>query len=348
MIMRDHEYYMRQALELAEAAWGLTSPNPMVGAVVVDEAGNVVGRGYHHGAGLPHAEPNALRDAGENARGATLYVTLEPCCTWGRTPPCTEAVIAAGIRQVVIGCVDTNPKHAGHGIDVLKSHGITVVTGVLEEECRRLNDAFFKWIGTGRPFVMLKMAMTLDGKIATQSGQSQWITGESARAWVQRFRCWADAVMVGGETVRKDNPSLTVRSPLDWPRQPLRFVWTSRPLPPSAKMLSDGGPVPECVKPQTAAEWDEFLAGLGRRQVTALLLEGGGELAGNALQAGIVDRVAFFVAPKILCGRGSRSVTGGENPESLGEALRLENVQTQFFGNDLLYLADVTGTQWRE
>ncbi len=330
--------FMDEALRLAKEAWGLTTPNPMVGAVVVKD-GEIVGKGYHHGAGLPHAEPNALADAGADAKGATLYVTLEPCCTYGRTPPCTEAIKAAGIRRVVIGCLDPNPKHAGRGVDILRQAGVEVVAGVREESCRELNRGFFKWITERRPYVVLKMAMTLDGRIATANGDSKWVTGPEAREYVQVLRRWADAVMVGGETVRLDDPSLLVRSPADWPKQPMRLVWTSRELPTNAQMLHDGGPQPRIVKPVSAEEWRRFLLELGEQNVMVLLLEGGGELAGAALQAGVVDEVAFFVAPKLLCGRGSRAVVGGENPLKLSEALPLKDMRTEMIGDDLLITA---------
>ena len=327
--------FMRLALEQAKLAWGLTAPNPMVGAVVVRD-GQVVGKGYHHGAGQPHSEPNALRDAGEAASGATLYVTLEPCCTFGRTPPCTEAIKAAGIRRVVIGCLDPNPKHAGRGVGILREAGIMVDTGACEDECLALNRGFFTWITEKRPYVLLKMAMTLDGKIATASGDSKWVTGPEARAEVQRMRRWADAIMVGGETVRQDNPSLLVRSPENWPKQPQRLVWTSRDIPEDSAMLHDGGPFPRRVKPVTAQEWRALLAELAEDDVMVLMLEGGGELAAAALQAGIVDEVAFFVAPKLLCGRGSRPVVGGRDPLALGEALELADMAVTMTGKDML------------
>ena len=337
--MTVDEYMMKEALKEARKGWGLTSPNPMVGAVVVKD-GVIVGRGYHHGAGLPHAEPNALADAGENAKGATLYVTLEPCCTFGRTPPCTEAVKRAGIRRVVVGCTDCNPKHAGRGLAILREDGIDVVSGVCEEECLELNAAFFWWISTGRPYVRLKMAMTLDGKIATANGDSKWITGPAARRYVQKLRRGSDVVMVGGETVRKDDPELVVREPKGWKRQPARIVWTSKPsLPEGCKLLNgNGGPV-ELAKPVTSKEWKAFLKGLGGHGMTSLLLEGGGELAGCALKAGIVNEIDFFIAPKILGGRGSRPVVGWENPTALKESLPLKEWRVHRIGDDLLVTA---------
>jgi diaminohydroxyphosphoribosylaminopyrimidine deaminase/5-amino-6-(5-phosphoribosylamino)uracil reductase len=316
----------------------------MVGAVLVNR-GELVGAGYHHQAGFPHAEVNALEDAGENARGATLYVTLEPCSTRGRTPPCTDAIRAAGIARVVVGCLDANPRHCGGGIAILRAAGIRTTTGVLEPACRRLNESFFWWIAGGRPFVTLKMAMTLDGKIATRSGQSKWITGAPARRRVQRLRQWADAVMVGGETVLQDDPELRVRTPSGWSPQPRVFVWTGRPLPPAARICRESASAPpETVKPVGREEWLAFLRKCGDRRITALLIEGGGELAAAALQARIVNRVEWFVAPKILGGRHSRPVVGGEDPDSLEEALPLREITTRRIGDDLLitgYCADV-------
>ena len=334
--MTNDESYMKEALNEARKGWGLTSPNPMVGAVVVRD-GAIVGRGYHHGAGLPHAEPNALVDAGEKSAGATLYVTLEPCCTFGRTPPCTEAIKKAGIRRVVVGCTDCNPKHAGRGLAILREAGIDVVSGICEKECLELNAAFFWWISTGRPYVRLKMAMTLDGKIATAGGDSKWITGTSARRYVQKLRRGSDAIMVGGETVRKDDPELIVREPKGWKRQPARIVWTSKPsLPEDCKLLNgNGGPV-ELAKPMARGEWLSFLKKLGDRGMMSLLMEGGGELAGCALKAGIVNEIDFFIAPKILGGRGSRPVVGWENPSSLSESLPVADLRTRKFGDDLL------------
>lgn len=332
----NDRYWMKRALDLAQLACGLCSPNPMVGAVVVRN-GELVGQGYHHCAGKPHAEPNALDDAGEAANGATLYVTLEPCSTYGRTPPCTERIIRSGIKRVVIGAMDSNPAHCGAGVKILQDAGIEVATGVLERECTKINEAFFWWISQRKPFILLKMAMTLDGKIATAGGSSRWISGSAARDYVQGLRRWCDAVMVGGATARTDNPSLLVRTPKDWTRQPRRLVWTSAPaLPPDLTMMCDGGPAPELAKPVTAPEWDAFLRRLGAENVTALLLEGGGELAATALRAGAVNKVAFFVAPKILGGRGGRPVVGGFDPDSLDDALMLDDMETEKIGNDLL------------
>jgi len=329
---------MRQALRLAKKGWGMTSPNPLVGAVLVRD-GACVGEGYHQRAGTPHAEVHALAAAGEAAKGATLYVTLEPCCTQGRTPPCTDAILRSGVARVVVGCVDPNPQHAGRGIERLKAAGVTVDAGIEQPACEALNEAFFCWVTQHRPFVLLKMAMTLDGRIATAAGESRWISGPQARARVQRLRRWADAILVGGETVRRDDPDLTVRTPKNWWRQPGKFVWSRKgqgELSRELRIFADSANQPQFIRPQSVADWQAFLTGLGRREITALLVEGGGELAAACLRAGIVDKIEFFVAPKILGGRGSRPVVGGPDPAALSAALELRDVTVRRVGADLL------------
>ncbi len=328
--------FMTEAIALARMAWGLTSPNPMVGAVIVRN-GEVLGRGYHCKAGEAHAEVNALRDAAkrqQEVRGATLYVTLEPCSSYGRTPPCTEAIITAGLSRVVIACLDPNPKHAGRAVELLRAAGIEVTVGVESGPAAELNQAFFKWITTGRPFVMLKMAMTLDGKIATASGESKWITGPEARRRVQQLRRLADAIMVGGDTVRLDHPALTVREPELWPCQPLRLVASSSMEPDElTEFFPDGNA--ELVDLRASGAWEEFLGSLGKRQITCLLIEGGGELAASAIAANVVDYVEFHIAPKLLGGRDSRPVLGGEDPDSMSLAKKLHRVRIAHYGEDL-------------
>jgi diaminohydroxyphosphoribosylaminopyrimidine deaminase/5-amino-6-(5-phosphoribosylamino)uracil reductase len=339
--MTEDDRYMRKAVSQARRAWGRTSPNPLVGAIVLDAAGQQVGAGYHHLAGQAHAEVNALADAGETARGGTIYVTLEPCSTSGRTAPCCDAILAAGLKRVVIGDLDPNPKHAGRAVALLENAGIAVVHGVESARCGLLNEAFYCWIRHRRPYVILKMAMTADGKIATASGQSQWITGPGSRALVQRFRQWADAILVGGETVRRDNPQLLVRSPQKWPCQPLRLIASRSGDLGDAQVLSDGRAETRVL---SVEDWPKLLAELGAESITALLVEGGGELAAEMLRAGVVDKVAFFIAPRILGGRGSRSVVGGDSPASLAETLDLRSPQMQRSGDDFLltgYLSDV-------
>lgn len=334
---------MRQALDAALSAWGQTSPNPLVGAVVVSDDQSWTG--WHHRAGEEHAEINALRAAGNNARRATLFVTLEPCSTEGRTPPCTDAIISAGISRVVIGTLDPNPLHEGEAVTILKAAGIEVTVGVEQDACMKLNEAFNCWIRYKRPFVLLKMAMTLDGKIATKDGCSQWITGPESRYQVQRLRQWADAILVGGETVRQDNPKLTVREPCEWPCQPLRLVASkSGDLGDTPAVLTDGGAETRVISCDSLQEWQQLLENLGKENITSLLVEGGGTLAGDLLHYGLVDKVAFFIAPKILAGASSRPVVGGPDPETLDEALKLEEIGVERIGEDTLitgYLTDV-------
>jgi diaminohydroxyphosphoribosylaminopyrimidine deaminase/5-amino-6-(5-phosphoribosylamino)uracil reductase len=333
-----NENYMRLALDLAKKAFGKTSPNPMVGAVIVRN-GEIVGKGFHECAGLPHAEVMAIDDAGPNAKNAVLYVTLEPCSTTGRTPPCVEAIIAAKIAKVVVGSLDPNPKHAGKGVDILEKAGIDVEIGLLRKECERLNEAFFHWITTGRPFVLLKLASTLDGRIATSSGISQWITGPEARAKVQQMRCWADAIMVGGETARNDKPSLSVRGIRTW-RQPKRIIASKIMNAQTVAKLLPPGPPPIVISADSAKKWIHEFTKLGENGVTALLVEGGGVLAASLLSAGVVDKIAYFIAPKILGGANSRPAVSGKDPTSLDEAHLLKNIEMEKVGNDFL----ITGT----
>jgi diaminohydroxyphosphoribosylaminopyrimidine deaminase/5-amino-6-(5-phosphoribosylamino)uracil reductase len=325
---------MLTAVALAEKAWGQTSPNPLVGAVVVKDD-KIIGQGYHHRAGDPHAEVNALTDAGDAARDADIYVTLEPCSTFGRTPPCTQAIINAGIKKVFIGSVDPNPAHAGKAVEILENAGIETNCGIEKDACNKLNETFFHWITTKKPFVILKMAMTLDGKIATAEGKSKWITGPDARQRVQRLRQWCDAIMVGGETVRKDSPGLIVREAgNDW-KQPLKLIATrSMNNNDLLEYFPDGSARAIC--PESSDAWQSLLAKLGENNITALLVEGGGELAAEVLNAGIVNKIEFHIAPKILGGKDSRPVVGGKNPLSLDEAHMLKNYKLETAGNDII------------
>ena len=372
--------WMRAALHLARRGRGATSPNPMVGAVLVKN-GKIIGRGWHHRAGLPHAEIEALRDArkrGHNPRGTTLCVTLEPCCTHGRTPPCTDAIIAAGIRRVVIGATDPNPRHAGRGFTILRRAGIEVVHGILAGECAKLNEAFNHWIVRRTPFVTVKAAMTLDGKIATAAGESKWITGEKARAHGMELRRGSDAILVGINTILADNPGLTVR-----PVQSSKFTVQNHSLrriildsmartPLTAKIVSDefaklttivvGKDAPkqrvaalakkvdvtvaplkksEIRNPKSAIDLRWLLKKLGAENVTSLLVEGGGEVNASFLLGGFAHRVALFYAPKILGGRDSRKAVAGEGAQSLGEIIRLRDAEWRKPGGDLLLTARV-------
>ena len=338
MFPEADERYMRRALELARLGWGSTNPNPMVGAVIVRD-GVILGEGYHHGCGLPHAEVEAIRDArdrGNDPAGAAIYVTLEPCSTYGRTPPCTGGLIAAGIKTVFIGCLDPNPRHAGKGVEILREAGLTVESGICEAECRKLNEAFFHWITTNKPWVILKMAVTLDGKIACANGDSKWVTSEAARSRVQELRRLADAVMVGKNTALTDRPSLTVREPENWPHQPLKLIASHRPA--DREQLDEifGSGNYEQAAVSTPEDWERLLQDLGQRRIMVLLIEGGGELAASALSAGAVDFVEFHIAPKILGGRGSRSAVAGADPDLMLQAHELDGVQVSRLGCDVV------------
>jgi diaminohydroxyphosphoribosylaminopyrimidine deaminase/5-amino-6-(5-phosphoribosylamino)uracil reductase len=361
--------FLRLALRLARRGTGATSPNPLVGAVLV-KGGKIIGRGWHRRAGLPHAEIEALRDAhkrGHSPRGATLYVTLEPCCTHGRTPPCTDAIISAGIQRVVIGATDPNPNHAGKGFKILQRAGIQVVHGILADECAKLNEAFNHWIVCRTPFVTVKAAMTLDGKIATASGESKWITGEKARAHGMKLRHASDAILVGVNTILADNPSLTVRMQNEKPLR--RLVLDSRARTPlSAKVVSDkwtalttivvGKHAPKkrvaalqkrvkvVVAPSADLKLDLrwLLKKLGAESVTSLLVEGGGEVNASFLLGGFVQRVAFFYAPKILGGRDARKAVAGDGAKSLREVVQLREVEWRKLGADLLLTARVVAS----
>jgi len=364
---------MRFALRHARRGYGATSPNPMVGAVLVN-AGKIIGRGWHRRAGLPHAEIEALRDAqkrGHNPRGATLYVTLEPCSTHGRTPPCTDAIIRAGIKKVVIGATDPNPKHSGKAFKILRRAGIEVAHGVLSGECVELNEAFNHWIIHRTPFVTVKVAMTLDGKIATAGGESKWITGKQARMHGMKLRQRCDAILVGINTVLADNPSLTFRKlnaeggrrnekPLrrivldSVARTPLdakvvndeHASWTTIVVGPRAPKkrvtaLAKRSKILIAPLKKSAIDLPRLLKKLGAENVTSLLVEGGGEVNASFLTGGLAQRVAFFYAPKILGGRDSRKGVAGDGAKSLGEIIQLREVEWRKIGEDLMLTATV-------
>ena len=351
--------FMRQALDLAARGKGRTSPNPMVGSVVVRD-GVVVGRGYYREYGGRHAEPQALEEAGDRARGAELYVTLEPCCHRGSTPPCTDAVIASGVTRVHVAMTDPDRRVAGKGIERLRAEDIAVETGLLEAEARELNAAYIHHRTTGRPFVLLKLAQTLDGRIATRNGHSQWITGEAARERVHLMRSQADAVLVGIDTVLADDPRLTVRHVEG--RQPRRIVLDSRARTPlEARVLNGDAPATVCVTDAAPADRidglkqagaevlvlpgedgsdpvDPLKTALGEAGIVTLMVEGGSRVAASFLRERAVDRVACFVAPRIL-GEGIPSIAGLQL-DDLSKAIRLNNPRVEQLGGDFL----VTGT----
>lgn len=357
----DDEKYIQHALNLAVKALGRTNPNPVVGAVLVKD-GCIVGEGYHKQAGTPHAEIHALNAAGENAQGATLYVTLEPCSHYGKTPPCAEAVARAGIKRVVAAMLDPNPKVAGRGIEILQKAGISTRVGVLEASARRINEVFCKYITTGMPFVTLKTAMSLDGKIATRSGHSQWITNESSRKYVHQLRNIYDAVLVGTGTVIKDNPRLNTRLDDEKKRDPIRIiidgnldisvdsnivqtsleqrtiVFTSAVSPNrKADILQKFGM--EIIRMDEKPEQlpiKNILEILGQMEICSLLIEGGGEINGYMLENDLVDKVHWFVAPKIIGGRNAPSPVGGMGVNVMEQARELKDMEITKFGQDIM------------
>ncbi|OHE78446.1 MAG: riboflavin biosynthesis protein RibD [Verrucomicrobia bacterium GWF2_62_7] len=353
---------MERALALARRAMGQTSPNPLVGAVVVRNR-RIIGEGYHHRAGAPHAEIHALNAAGDRAKGSDLYVTLEPCSTHGRTPPCTDAIINAGIRRVVVAAVDPNPKHSGRGLELLKQAEIRVEVGLLGEEASKLNEPFNKWIRTGMPFVTVKAAMSLDGKIATRTGESKWITGEKSRSFVQELRRGADAVMVGSGTIIADNPQLTVRDGgID--RQPWRVVADSRgrtaldahvfsdedrlrtialtseraPEPWRKQLAERGVTVLTCALQGDHLDVGDALKQLSQREIINVLVEGGGSLLGALFDARLVDKVVFFYAPKIIGGADAPTAVEGQGIGQLKNAVALRKVEWRHLGDDLVVI----------
>lgn len=351
--------FMRLALELAEKARGRTSPNPLVGAVIVKD-GKIIGTGYHKKAGTPHAEVHALAEARDMAKGADLYVTLEPCNHYGRTPPCTEAIIKAGIRRVFVAMQDPNPLVCGKGITRLRSQGIEVYEGIMEEEAQRQNEVFLKYIKAKIPFVALKTAISLDGKIATESGQSQWITGEEARLHVHILRNIYDAIIVGIGTVKADNPSLTCRLPDNQGRDPVRIIIDSKlSISPDARILHLNSPSPTIIAttsqapPERVKEIEkmanvmivndgpfvslpDLLRILGEKEITSVLVEGGGQINGTFLREQLVDKYYFYVSPRIIGGINAPGPFQGDGIKELNKSVDLTNLTLDHLGNDLL------------
>jgi diaminohydroxyphosphoribosylaminopyrimidine deaminase / 5-amino-6-(5-phosphoribosylamino)uracil reductase len=339
---RDEEF-MRAALNEARKALGQTSPNPAVGAVLVVD-NRIVAKGHHRGAGRDHAEIECLRNfpAPVPARAA-LYVTLEPCSTEGRTPPCTDAILQAGVRSVVVGATDVNPRHSGKGIVQLRNAGVSVREGVLADDCAEINEAFNKWIVTGRPFVTAKCGMSLDGRLTRRAGEPRWITDTHARRHAHRLRAEVDAILVGSETVRADNPRLTVRG-VGGARQPWRVVLTrSGKLPRRARLFSDR------FRSQTLVYERESLAAvlknLGERGITSVLIEGGGDVLGQALDAHLVDKVQLYLGP-ILTG-GPITAFPGRGAENTANALRLRRVSYRQIGQTVCVTGypEISGTE---
>lgn len=368
------ERFMWRALALARRGLGKTSPNPCVGAVLVGD-GRVIGEGWHKKAGGPHAEIEAIRKAKDSTPGRasplTLYVTLEPCCTHGRTPPCTDAIIAAGIKRIVVGAVDPNPRHRGRGLTLLRRAGVRVESGVLAQKATRLNEAFNKWITTGRPLVIAKAAMSLDGKIATRTGDSKWITSDATRRCAHKLRAQVDAIMVGAQTVIRDNPQLTVRHGVNRAKQPWRIVVDARGrCPKNARLFTDAHRSRTIVitSNKSPAYWRRYLPlegitvitlpwkrgrvdlraalrALGRMNVTSVLVEGGGELLGSVFDAGLVDKVSLFYAPMVIGGRKAVTAVGGEGAARVRRAVRLRDCRWSIVrGTDEMLLEAVVAS----
>lgn len=354
--MATDQEYMSRALELAARGRGHTSPNPMVGCVVVRDD-LVIGEGYHEAAGKPHAEINAINAAGDIS-GATLYVTLEPCTHHGRTPPCADFIVRNHPGRVVIAMSDPNPKVCGHGIYKLREAGIEVEVGVLEQEARRLNEVFIKYVTTKMPFVIAKAAMTLDGKIATRTGDSRWVTSAEARRMVHELRNQVDAILVGSRTVMLDDPSLTTR--LEQGKDPVRVIVDADEYLDAGRRVfrvKSGAPtwvaVPEGREFSGADEVLHIPPGpsgldlrclmheLAAREITSVLIEGGGTTHASAFEAGVVDKVLFFIAPKIVGGRDAITAVEGDGAARMSDAILLERMSVRPVGNDLLIEAYV-------
>lgn len=361
--MTEQEKYMKRALELAKTAMGHTTPNPMVGCVVVKD-GKVIAEACHEQYGQFHAERNALTRCTVDASGSEMYVTLEPCCHQGKTPPCTDIIIEKQIKKVYVGSMDPNPKVAGNGVRILKEHGIEVETGVLEEECYKLNEIFFHYITTGKPYIAMKYAMTLDGKIASATGDSKWITGEKAREHVHYLRKKYSAILVGVDTVLADDPMLNCRS--DQGVDPIRIICDSNlRIPLDSQIVQTATAIPTIVAyagtvdrkkveeiSSTGVELmkcgDAEMVSLrilrdklGERKIDSVLVEGGGTIHGSLLTEGIVNRVYAYIAPKLVGGGNAKSPVGGCGIEKMADAKELQNVEILTFDQDICIKGDL-------
>lgn len=354
-----NEKYMKLALELAKKGEGRVNPNPLVGAVIVKD-NKIIGEGYHEYYGGPHAEINAFSSVKENVEGSTMYVTLEPCCHYGKTPPCVNAIIKNNIKKVIVGMLDPNPRVAGKGVEILREHGIEVITGVLEEECKSLNEIFIKYIGTKLPFVIMKYAMTLDGKIAAFTGDSKWITGEAAREEVHKLRNNVSGIMVGIGTVLQDNPSLTCR--IQGGMSPKRIIVDSNlRIPLNSNVLNIKDETSTIIATTKKASEDKIqlledkgaevlivedmdgrvnlqalMKRLGEMGIDSILLEGGSTLNYSAIEQGIVDKVQAYIASKIIGGESAKTPIGGKGKPLMSESIILQNVTFKTFDEDIL------------
>ncbi|MDP9751071.1 MULTISPECIES: bifunctional diaminohydroxyphosphoribosylaminopyrimidine deaminase/5-amino-6-(5-phosphoribosylamino)uracil reductase RibD [Thermoanaerobacter] len=357
------EEYMKRALTLAKKGWGYTNPNPLVGAVIVKN-GKIIGEGYHEYFGGPHAEVNALKNAVENVEGSTMFVTLEPCSHYGKTPPCVEEIIKSGIKRVYIAMEDPNPKVSGNGIKRLKEAGIEVHVGMMEKEARKLNEIFVKYITTKFPFVILKSAMSIDGKIACYNGNSKWITNEKSRKFAHKIRGRVSAIMVGVNTVIKDNPMLTTR--LEGYKNPVRIIVDSRGrIPLDSNVIRDKTAktiiattelMPNNVRKKLEdmdievitlkndsgkVPLKELMIKLGERGIDSVLIEGGGTLNWSAFKEGIVDKVMFFISPRIIGGKNALTPVEGIGFSDIGNSIELKDVEIDRIDDDILITAYV-------
>ncbi len=363
-ITEQQKYMMRVALQEAKKGIGFVNPNPLVGAVIVKD-GKIISRDYHHKYGELHAERNAIEKCTENMEGAEIYVNLEPCCHQGQTPPCTQAIIDSGIKKVYVGSKDPNPLVAGKGIEILREHGIEVITDVLKEECDSLNKPFFHYIQTKIPYVVMKYAMTADGKIASFSGQSKWISGEKSRENVQKSRMRYMGIMVGVNTIIKDDPQLTCR--IKNGRNPIRIICDSTlRIPVESNVVQTAKKIRTIVACTDKADFTkmtvllksgieiirtssdkghvnlkELMKKLGEKKIDSILLEGGGELNFSALNEGIVNRIQMYISPKILGGKNAPSPVGGLGFDSPDSAIKLDNVKMTTIGDDVFIDCEV-------
>jgi len=357
----DDQYFMNIALDLAAKGTGYTSPNPMVGAVLVKD-GEIIGKGWHESVGGPHAEVNAIDNAGDLAKGATLFVTLEPCNHQGRTPPCTRKILSAGIKRVVMAMADPNPDVSGGGAAFLQQNGISVKSGVCESQAQRLNENFIKYVLTKRPFVTLKCAATLDGRIATRIGDSKWVTGETSRKYVHELRHASDGIMVGINTIKTDNPSLTTRLEDKNGVDPRRIILdTNLSIAEDSKVLqivsdSDtiiitgnsklsekrsrlkkmGANIIDADVKDSRIDLNRLMTRLGQMEITSLLIEGGGQVAAASLKADIVDKVCFFYGPKILAGDDGVPMCSGTGPDLMAQSISVKDITVQRFDDDVM------------
>jgi diaminohydroxyphosphoribosylaminopyrimidine deaminase / 5-amino-6-(5-phosphoribosylamino)uracil reductase len=360
---KSHAYFMNLAMQLALKGNGSTSPNPMVGAVVVKN-GRIVGKGFHKKAGLAHAEIIALDKAQNNAKGATLYVTLEPCVHFGRTPPCSERIIKSQVKEVYVGMVDPNPLNNGKGINIIKQHRIKVRVGLLEDKLKKINEAFIKYISKRMPFVTVKIAQSLDGKIATRRGDSKWITSDKSRAYAHRMRSNYDAIMVGVNTILRDNPRLdawfsksqpkkiVVDSQLSTPEDANIFQSNSEVIivtlstkpgqeTENRKIIAQKARILDVKEKSGQVNLRDMMKKLAQREVTNLLVEGGGMLVGSLFDEGLVDKILFFISPKIIGGKEAITSVMGRGISRCEEAIKLKDTKLRRLGEDFLVEAYV-------